>query len=149
MKKLLIISLLLVVFPVILSGCDYITGKALEPSYNVPEQAQVIKNVSTSDAYAIFSLNAGRVGFIIIDVRTPSEYAQGHIPFAINRDINSPTFRDDMNKFDKDKTYFIYCQTGARSAAARDIMKELGLKNIINLTKGYIDWMAAGLPIVK
>jgi rhodanese-related sulfurtransferase len=149
MKKLLILALLLLVFPVILSGCDYITGKALEPSFNVPEQAQVIKNVSTSDAYAIFSLNAGQAGFIIIDVRTPSEYAQGHIPFAINRDINSPTFRDDMNKFDKNKTYFIYCLTGIRSSTARDIMKELGFKNIINLTKGYIDWVAAGFPVVK
>ena len=150
MKKLIIVTLLLLlIFPVVFGGCDYITGKAPELSFNVPEQTPTIQNVSSSDAYAIISINAGHANFIIIDVRTPSEYAQGHIPFAINRDINSPAFSDDINKFDKDKTYFIYCLTGIRSATARNIMKELGFKNIINLTNGYTDWVAAGLPVVN
>lgn len=150
MKKLIIITLLLLlIFPVVLSGCDYITGAAPELSFNDPEQTPTIQNVSSSDAYAIISIRAGHANFIIIDVRTPSEYAQGHIPFATNRDINSPTFSDGINKLNKNRTYFVYCQAGARSAAARDMMQELGFINIINLINGYADWVATGLPVVK
>jgi rhodanese-related sulfurtransferase len=150
MKKLIIVTLLLLfIFPVVLSGCDYITGAAPELSFNVPEHTPTIQNVSSSDGYAIISINAGHANFVIIDVRTPSEYAQGHIPFAINLDVNSPTFIDEINKYNKNKTYFIYCQAGGRSASARDIMKDLGFQNIINLTIGYADWVAVGFPVVK
>jgi len=150
MKKLIIVTLLLLlVFPVVLSGCDYITGVAPELSFNVPKQTPTIQNVSSSDAYAMISINAGHANFIIIDVRAPLEYAQGHIPFAINRDVNSPTFSDGINKLNKNRTYFVYCQAGGRSASARAIMQELGFRNIINLTKGYADWVAAGFPVVK
>jgi rhodanese-related sulfurtransferase len=149
MKKLVILASVLLVFVVVLSGCDYITGKLPELSFNAPEHTQTIQNVSSSDGYAIISINAGHANFVIIDVRTPSEYGQGHLPFAINLDVNSPTFSDDINKYNKNKIYFIYCQGGGRSASARAIMKELGFINIINLTRGYADWAAAGFPVVN
>ncbi len=150
MKKLIIVTLLLLlVFPIVFGGCDYITGKLPELSFNVPEQIPTIQNVSASDGYAIISINAGHANFIIIDVRTPSEYAQGHLPFAINRDVNSPTFSNDINKLNKNRIYFVYCQAGGRSAAARDMMQELGFIHVINLINGYADWVAAGFPVVK
>jgi phage shock protein E len=150
-KQILLLSVLLLLagLALTISSCDYITGKAIESSVQAPAGEPVIKNVSPTDAYGIIAKNAGQANFFIIDVRTPEEYADGHIPGAINRNLNAPTFRDDIDKFDKNNIYIIYCRTGVRSAAARDIMKELGFKNIINVTGGYVEWLAQGFPVVK
>jgi len=150
-KQLYFLSalLLLVGLALAINGCDYVTGKAVEFSFQVPARAQVIKDVSPTNAYGIFALNAAHVNFIIIDVRTPEEYADGHIPSAINRDYNSPTFRDDIDKFDKNKIYIVYCRSGVRSAAARDVMKELRFNNVFNINGGFSEWVAQGFPMVK
>ena len=67
----------------------------------------------------------------------------------INRDIYSPTFKDEINKFDKNNIYVVYCRTGIRGAAARDIMKGLGFQEVYNISGGIIDWTAQGFPVVK
>jgi phage shock protein E len=148
LSQLLLLSFL-AILPVIFGGCAYITGEAIEPSLQTPAPEQVTKDVSVTEAYAIFSLNAGHFDFTIIDVRTPEEYAGGHLPGALNRDYSSPAFKDDINNFDKDRIYLIYCQTGVRSAAASQVMAELGFKYINNMTGGYAAWVAAGLPVNK
>ena len=95
------------------------------------------------------ALNAGHANFTIIDVRTPEEYAAGHIPAAINRDYKSPTFKDDIAKFDRSKIYLVYCASGGRSASARDMMIELGFQQIYNMSGGITAWIAQGLPLAK
>jgi len=82
-------------------------------------------------------------------VRTPSEYVQGYIKNAVNLDYNSPDFKALVNSLDKNKTYLVYCRTGVRSAAASQMMSELGFKDIYNMNGGITDWQAAGLPIEK
>jgi rhodanese-related sulfurtransferase len=150
-RRLLFLPALILLAALLLSisGCDYITGNAPEFSQPVKSQEQVIKNVSPTEAYAVIALYAGHYNFTVIDVRTHPEYAAGHIPGAINRDLNSPSFRDDIDKFNKSNIYLVYCQTGGRSAAARDIMRELGFLHIYNMTGGISAWIAQGLPVVK
>jgi len=63
------------------------------------------------DAYTLIQKNKGNPDFVILDVRTPAEFADEHIENAINLDYYSETFRDDLNKLDKTKTYLIYCRT--------------------------------------
>jgi rhodanese-related sulfurtransferase len=145
----LAVLLLTVVLCFIFNGCDYITGAAVEPSFSVTEPEHYLRNVSVSDAYAVVSLYAGRANFIILDVRTPEEYAGGHLPFSINRDASSTSFRNDIEKFDKDRMYLVYCQTGVRSAAASQVMAESGFKYIYNMTGGFSAWVAIGLPVNK
>lgn len=140
---------LILLLAIIAVGCDYITGEAIDFSFQTPTPEQVTKDVSVTEAYAIFALDAGHYNFTIIDVRTPQEYATGHIPGALDRDYYSPIFKDDINDFNKDKIYLVYCGSGARSAAARDIMEELGFKHIINMTGGFSAWLAAGFPANK
>ncbi len=108
-----------------------------------------MKNITSLEAYSLIQANAGNGDFIIIDVRTPEEYAGGHIENAMNVDYYSASFKDEINGLARDSTYLIYCRTGARSAGARDIMKELGFQNIYNMTGGITDWVAKGLPVVK
>jgi len=92
-------------------------------------------------------ISAYRIYFI--DVRTPSEFADGHIDSAINIDLNSPDFISNIEKLDRDNVYIIYCRTGVRSAIASQIMVESGFLRINNMTGGYLDWVDAGLPVEK
>lgn len=89
-----------------------------------------------------------------IDVRTPQEYAAGHIDNAINIDLYSADFKEKVIKlkdsnFKNITIYIVYCGTGIRSASACQIMEELGFKDILNMTGGITEWEAAGLPVEK
>ncbi len=147
LSSLLLLSV--ISLSVVFIGCDYITGEAIEPHFQTLAPEQVTQDVSVTEAYAIFALNAGHYNFTIIDVRTPEEYAAGHIPSALNRDYSSPAFKEDINDFNKDKIYLVYCQSGGRSAAASKVMAELGFKHISNMTGGLSAWVAAGFPVKK
>ena len=68
------------------------------------------------------------VNAVLLDVRTPAEYNGGNIPNAINLDIMSYNFRNEIEQLDKNKTYFVYCRSGNRSGQACMMMSDLGLK---------------------
>ena len=129
----------------ILIGCGYVTGEAIKAPASPPE----IANVSPVQANDLIQANQGITRFVILDVRTPVEYAEGHLQNAINLDFNSPSFKSEAGHLDKNFIYLVYCRTGARSAAASKILAELGFSHIYNMTGGMIAWQAAGLPVVK
>jgi len=86
---------------------------------------------------------------MLLDVRTPSEFASGHISGATNIDFESGTFASDILKLDKSKTYAVYCRSGNRSAQATAIMAKDGFKSIFNLDGGINNWQSAGNPVVN
>jgi len=75
-------------------------------------------------------------GAVVIDVRTPSEFASGHIPQAVNIDFRDPNFAAAVQKLDTTVPYFVYCHSGNRSAQAVAIMKRAGVTNITELRGG-------------
>jgi rhodanese-related sulfurtransferase len=78
---------------------------------------------------------------IIIDVRTPQEWAEGIIPGAIQLDIrNTDHFIDEIKKLDRQKEYFVYCRSGARSGQACQMMDQLGFESASNLVGGILEW---------
>lgn len=78
---------------------------------------------------------------VVLDVRTKDEVNQGIIPNAINIDIHKGQgFIDEIESLDKDKTYFVYCRSGARSGQACIIMEQLGFSKAYNLLGGIINW---------
>ncbi len=84
----------------------------------------------------------------VIDVRTASEYASGHLQGAVNIDIESATFIDEISKLDKAGTYVVYCHSGRRAGIAKDTMTSLGFSDVTN-AGGYQDASdATKLPIV-
>ena len=85
----------------------------------------------------------------IIDVRTPAEYATGHIDQSINIDYNSPDFFQNIDNLDKEAFYIVYCGVGGRSPKASEIMKQHGFSHIINMTGGVTEWIKEGFPVVK
>jgi len=91
-----------------------------------------------------FEAQAFKAGTCIVDVRTASEYAQGHLYRAINIDWQKDGFMDEINKkIDKTIRIAVYCRSGKRSAAASAALTEAGY-DVINLKDGYISWTDAG-----
>ena len=137
-RRFAIISALLLV-PVLAYGCTSQLGAT----------DQILEDVGVQDAFELIQRNQGNQDFTIIDIRTPEEFDEGHIENAINIDFYSETFKEDLDKLDKNKTYFIYCRSGNRSGRAMPIMKVLGFKEVYNLSVGIKEWIAEGLPVVK
>lgn len=81
---------------------------------------------------------------VVLDVRTPEEFAAGVLPGAILIDINDPSFTNEVSTLDTDLPYLVYCRSGNRSAAAVEIMGELGFTEIYELTDGIQAWVASG-----
>jgi rhodanese-related sulfurtransferase len=77
---------------------------------------------------------------VLLDIRTPMEYNQGHIPNATLMNIHSASFADDIQKLDRNKNYYLYCRSGNRSYHAGQLMKKLGFKNVYNLVSGILEW---------
>lgn len=75
---------------------------------------------------------------ILIDVRTPTEFALGHIKGAINVDFESQSFNDEVKKLDQTKIYFVYCRSGNRSGQAVAFMKSVGILSVYDLQGGII-----------
>ena len=76
----------------------------------------------------------------LLDVRTPEEYAKGHLDGAINLDILNPDFVEEAEKMlPADKTIAVYCGTGKRSAMASEQLTEIGLR-VLNLDGGLEAW---------
>jgi len=78
---------------------------------------------------------------VILDVRTPEEVAEGIIPGAINIDIFlGAGFVEQVQQLDQDKTYYVYCRAGSRSAQACGVMESLGFNKTTNLSGGFSNW---------
>jgi len=81
---------------------------------------------------------------IVLDVRTPKEFAEGHIDGAININYYDPNFKAQVEqKIDKSKPVYIYCRSGGRSSKAMLIMKDSGYSTLYNLLGGIIAWDSA------
>lgn len=101
-------------------------------------------NIEVGDAAAM--IHNQPADLIILDVRTPAEYAQGHIPGAKNMDFFSGNFDKQANSLPRDKTIMIYCSTGRRSAGALEILNEAGFPKILHMHQGMEAWERAGMP---
>ncbi|MBA7649849.1 Thiosulfate sulfurtransferase GlpE [subsurface metagenome] len=110
---------------------------------------QIAKDITPQAAFTLIQENQNNPDFVILDVRTPEEFADGHIENTINIDFYSDTFQDELDNLDKNKTYLIYCRSGGRSGKALNIMAELNFKEVYNVSGGVIAWKAEELPTTK
>ncbi|SNS65952.1 Rhodanese-related sulfurtransferase [Micrococcales bacterium KH10] len=70
---------------------------------------------------------------VVIDVRTPEEFAEAHLTGAVNIDINGPGFADGIAQLDKDTAYQVYCRSGNRSAQAVALMRQAGFLEVSDI----------------
>lgn len=85
----------------------------------------------------------------LLDVRTPQEFASGHIESAKNINYYDLNFRSQVGSLDKNKPLYVYCQSGIRSAKAVSILKSMGFKQIYDMEGGFGAWLRQGLKSVK
>lgn len=104
--------------------------------------------ISTVDASS-FATQTRTAGVTVIDVRSPEEFAAGHIAGAINIDVEGDAFDEGIAALDQSKTYAVYCHSGRRSLIAANTMADAGFTSIYNLDGGIIAWDAAGYELVS
>lgn len=86
---------------------------------------------------------------VVLDIRTPREYASGHIEGAINIDFYEDDFLNNLQLLDPSATYLVHCAVGGRSRAAERAFAAAGLANVLHMTRGIEDWRRQGLPLVR
>jgi phage shock protein E len=118
----------------VLAGCSSESGTT---SASAPESTEVVSEVVVPDSATI------------IDVRTPEEYAEGHLEGAVNLDVQSGRFEEELESLDPDAAYVVYCRTGNRSAAAVATMEASGFTDVTDLG-GFDDAATStGIDIVS
>jgi rhodanese-related sulfurtransferase len=90
---------------------------------------------------------AGQPGVVTLDVRTPAEYASGHLPGAVNIDVESADFSSQLAQLDPAASYAVYCRSGNRSKVAMDQMAAAGFTTMQDLEGGIVAWQSQGLPV--
>lgn len=83
---------------------------------------------------------------VILDVRTPTEYAQGHVPGAINIPYDKLNSRADELLFAKNKDVVLYCHSGARAAIAAQTLKAQGFERLLHLQGDMVKWARENRP---
>jgi rhodanese-related sulfurtransferase len=105
------------------------------------------KDVSPDEAEKLMKENPGMT---ILDVRTPEEFAEGHIKGAVNVNVHEADFEKQVAKLDQTKPVMVHCGSGRRSTEA---LEEMGDKvkfpQIYHLNNGFRAWKAAGKPVEK
>ncbi|MDQ7000054.1 MAG: rhodanese-like domain-containing protein, partial [Mariprofundus sp.] len=91
--------------------------------------------------------NQSKIPFIMLDVRTPEEYAQGHIAGA--KLIPVQILAEHLSEVPHDKQVYVYCHSGKRSARAAKLLADHGFTNIENIKGGIVAWKEAGYPVEK
>ena len=83
----------------------------------------------------------------LVDVRTPDEFAKGHIAGAVLNDWLEDGFLDRAKTLDKSKPVLLYCAAGGRSEEAVAAMKKDGFANVVDLAGGFNGWKRSNLPV--
>ncbi len=86
-------------------------------------------------------------GLVILDIRTPEEFAAGHLAGAINIDYYASDFESKLGALDLEQPYVMYCNSGNRSANALPLMDSIGFREVYELDGGIQAWYSAGQPI--
>ncbi len=100
-------------------------------------------------APAAFEAKIATPNVQLVDVRTPQEFANGHLQNAKNVNFNDAEFKQKIALLDKSKPIAVYCGVGGRSGKASKILIELGFKDITDLAGGITAWSAANKKVVK
>lgn len=116
-------------------------------SKNAPETVQ--SNSAYCNLSAKEYVEVDTKGAVILDVRTQREFNYGHLENAIVVDIYQKSFREEISKLDKEKTYYVYCKTGIRSRSAVNYMLQSGFKKVCNLDGGINYLSRAGVKLVQ
>jgi len=143
---------IIVILLMAISGLLLVAGCSEKVVTETPDlTGQIIQDVTVDveEAYTLIQQNRLEPTFIIIDVRTPEEFAEGHIEGAINRDFRSENFDGQIDELNRNNKYLIYCKSGNRSRGALEVMVEMDFREVYHLSAGIIKWIDEEYPIAR
>lgn len=105
--------------------------------------------ITAKEAWSLCFTNKGKPDFVILDVRSPEEVAEGKVEGATNINFWDEDFDKKLATLNPSNTYFVYCKSGFRSGGTKDKLIKLGFTKIFNLDGGITSWKAEKLPVVK
>jgi len=108
-----------------------------------------IEAVGPKEAAALIAVHKDSPDFVILDIRTPAEFQNGHLPKALLVDYYSQDFQNRLEALDKDKVYLVYCRSGNRSGRALSLFNRLGFNHVYHMAGGINSWIEAGFPLVR
>ena len=114
-------------------------------SGNAQNKPAAAEHVSPTEAQKLIGEKEVRV----LDVRTPEEFAAGHIAGAVNIDFLARDFEQKIAALDKTPRYVVHCASGNRSGKALPLLQKHGFERLYHLDGGFIAWEKAGLPMEK
>lgn len=115
-------------------------------SFTAMTQAQKIIQITSTEVSSLLDKDKK---WIVLDVRTPAEFKEGHIKNAVNIDINADDSHQKIDKLNKKAKYIVHCRSNHRSAAAVEYMSKQGFKTIYQMSDGYTGWSTNKQPIEK
>ncbi|MFN8195312.1 MAG: rhodanese-like domain-containing protein [Nocardioidaceae bacterium] len=115
-----------------------------EVSVSAGPTADAAPDSGTSLAPADFAAALKRSGTTVLDVRTPAEFAEGHLEGAVNIDVEAPDFVARVAQLDPSTPYAVYCRSGNRSKTAMGFMTGNGFASVFDLDGGINAWTADG-----
>jgi phage shock protein E len=137
--------LLVTLAAVALAGCGGSSNdEAATLPATVPGETSGVVLASPEEAQTL--IDAG--GVTLLDVRTPDEFAAGHIAGAENIDFYAADFGDRIDALDHGASYVVYCHSGNRSGQATAVMGQKGFTSVTDVDGGIEAWETAGLPTV-
>lgn len=133
--KILLITVLMISF----ASC----GQKKNDKSAGQDSAAVISLISASE------LDKANDQILLIDVRTPEEFASGHIENSININYQADNFKDLIGELDPNQEVYVYCKVGGRSGRSAKVLEEMGFKKVYDLKGGIMAWENEGLKTVK
>lgn len=102
-----------------------------------------------TQAELVERIEAGSPGLVVLDVRTPQEFAEGHVPGAVNIPHDELASRLGELKGAKDRDVVVYCRSGRRAGIALEVLEKAGFRRTYHLEGDYLGWSAAGRAVEK
>ena len=127
------------------AGCDHAQDPQKSPEGN--SQSPVMKDVSVAEFH---KLMASMHDALLLDVRTPEEWDEGHLEGAAHHDYwgDEAAFEQAMNRIPRDRPVLVYCAGGGRSGLTTKELNTDGHQEVYNLEDGITGWKREGMPVV-
>ena len=107
------------------------------------------EEIEPKEVFNILEKHRDNPEFVVLDVRTPEEYEEGHIENAYLLNAKSKDFEDELGRMDKNRKYFVYCRTGRKSRKAVELMEKDGYNEAHSIVGGMDKWKLRRLPVEK
>lgn len=157
-RSLLALTVTALSTPLLLGACGGAStpeiAEVAEPGLGVAEEASEAAPAASPDGLVTVAADEAAAtladppeDLVVLDVRTPEEFAEGHLEGATVIDFYEPDFADRLAELDRSTPYVLYCRSGNRSGQTMALMDELGFQSVQEIDGGVLAWAAAGLPL--